>query len=153
MPLQNLLTKLLTHLLKQRKNGKRYLLMTNSNYFWTLPTWWVVSTLSYLPINVSFLVTFGDQVTKIRKYYGTFVYILQGKMCKTEKNRIKITELKWPKYQKPKYKNIQWTKQKVTKNQYIFLNLALSSKKEHSQIIVCQLFTVCWKVSVILLKI
>ena len=34
-----------------------------------------------------FLVTFGDEVAKIRKYYIIFVYILQGKMGKTEKNR------------------------------------------------------------------
>ena len=32
-----------------------------------------------------FLVTFGNEITKIRKYYGIFVYILQGKMDKTEK--------------------------------------------------------------------
>ena len=32
-----------------------------------------------------FLVTFGNKVTKIRKYYEIFVYILQGKMGKTEK--------------------------------------------------------------------
>ena len=41
-----------------------------------------------------FLVTFEDEVTKIRKYYVIFVYILQGKMGKTEKNRKKITQLK-----------------------------------------------------------
>ena len=41
-----------------------------------------------------FLVTFGDKVTKIQKYYVIFVYILQGKMGKTEKNRKKITQLK-----------------------------------------------------------
>ena len=35
----------------------------------------------------SFLVTFGDGVTKIQKYYVLFVYILQGKMGNTEKNR------------------------------------------------------------------
>ena len=34
-----------------------------------------------------FLVTFGDEVTKIRKYYVIFVYILQGKMGKTEKRK------------------------------------------------------------------
>ena len=33
-----------------------------------------------------FLVTFGDEGTKIQKYYVIFVYILQGKMGKTEKN-------------------------------------------------------------------
>ena len=41
-----------------------------------------------------FLVTFGKEVTKIRKYYITFVYILQGKMGKMEKTRKKITKLK-----------------------------------------------------------
>ena len=46
----------------------------------------------------SFLVTFGNEVSKIRKYYVIFVYILQGKMDKTEKNGMKITQLKWPKY-------------------------------------------------------
>ena len=35
----------------------------------------------------SFLVTLGDEVTKIQKYYVIFVYILQGKMGKMEKNR------------------------------------------------------------------
>ena len=33
----------------------------------------------------SFLVTFGNEVTKIQKYYAIFVYILQGKMGKMEK--------------------------------------------------------------------
>ena len=46
-----------------------------------------------------FLVTFGDRVTKIQKYYVIFVYILQGKMGKMEKNGKKIMQLKWPKYQ------------------------------------------------------
>jgi hypothetical protein len=32
------------------------------------------------------LVTFGDEATKIQKYYVIFVYILQGKMGKTDKN-------------------------------------------------------------------
>ena len=58
----------------------------------------------------SFLVTFGDQVTKIWKYYVIFVYILQSKMGKTEKNEEKITQLKWPKYQKPKDQNMGCTK-------------------------------------------
>ena len=35
-----------------------------------------------------------------RKYYKILVYILQEKMGKTEKNGKKITQLKWPKYQK-----------------------------------------------------
>ena len=41
-----------------------------------------------------FLVTFVDEVTKMQKYYVFFVYILQGKMGKTEKNGKKITQLK-----------------------------------------------------------
>ena len=36
---------------------------------------------------VWFLVTFDDEVTKIWKYYVIFVYILQGKMGKTEKRK------------------------------------------------------------------
>ena len=36
-----------------------------------------------------FLVTFGDEVTKIWKYYVIFVYILQGKMGKMEKTERK----------------------------------------------------------------
>ena len=48
--------------------------------------------------------------TKLQKYYVIFVYILKGKMGKTEKTGKKITQLKWPKYQKPKDKNMGWTK-------------------------------------------
>jgi hypothetical protein len=39
------------------------------------------------------LVTFGNEVTKIRKYYVIFIYISQGKMGKTGKNK-KIMQLK-----------------------------------------------------------
>ena len=71
--------------------------------------------LSWMPFmfrssHFSFLVTFGDEVAKIQKYYVIFVYILKGKMAKTEKNRKKITQLKWPKYQKPKDENMGWLK-------------------------------------------
>ena len=53
-----------------------------------------------------FLVTFGDKVQKTRKYYVIFVYILQGKIGKTEKNRkenhatevTKISKTNWQKY-------------------------------------------------------
>ena len=53
-----------------------------------------------------FLVIFGDDVTKIRKYYVIFVYILQGKMGKTEKNwkenhATKVTKI--PKTKRRKY--------------------------------------------------
>ena len=58
------------------------------------------------------MVTFGDKVTKIQKYYIIFVYILQGKMGKTEKTGKEITQLKWPKYQKPKDESMGWPKQK-----------------------------------------
>ena len=57
-----------------------------------------------------FLVTLGEEVTKIRKYYIIFVYILQSKIGKTEQKGKKITQLKWPKYQKPKDENMGWTK-------------------------------------------
>ena len=52
-----------------------------------------------------FLVTFDDEVRKIQKYYVIFVYILQGKMGKTETNG--------EKYQKPKDKNLGWTEHKL----------------------------------------
>ena len=68
-----------------------------------------VSLIPFLVFGFWFLVTFGDKVTKIRKYYVIFVYILQGKMGKTENNGKKITQLKWPKYQKPKDENMGWT--------------------------------------------
>ena len=55
-----------------------------------------------------FLVTYSDKVTKIPKYYVIFVYILQGKMCKTEKIKKKITQPNWPSYQKPKDENMGW---------------------------------------------
>ena len=52
-----------------------------------------------------FLVTFGDEVTKIRKYYVIFVYILQGTMGKTEKRKenhaTKVTKI--PKTKRQKY--------------------------------------------------
>ena len=38
---------------------------------------------------------------------------LQGKMGKTERNGKKITQLKWPKYQKPKDENMGWTKPRL----------------------------------------
>ena len=60
-----------------------------------------------------FLVTFGNEVMKIQKDYIIVVYILQGKMGKTEKTGKKITQLKWPKYQKPKDENMGWTKHKL----------------------------------------
>ena len=41
-----------------------------------------------------FLVTFGDEVMNIRKYFVIVVYILQGKMGKTEKKGKKIMQLK-----------------------------------------------------------
>ena len=62
-----------------------------------------------------FLVTFGDEVTKIQKYYVIFVYILQGKMGKKEKktkeNQATIVT-KIPKTKRGKY----GMKTKVTNN-------------------------------------
>ena len=53
-----------------------------------------------------FLDTFGDEVTKIRKYYVIFAYILQGKMGKTQKkwkenHATKVTKI--PKTKRRKY--------------------------------------------------
>ena len=48
------------------------------------------------------LVTFGDKVTKIQKHYVIFVYILQGKMGKTEKNRKESHATKATKIPKPR---------------------------------------------------
>ena len=45
------------------------------------------------------------------QYYVIFVYVLQGNMGKTEKNQKQITQLKWPKYQKPKDENMGSFKQ------------------------------------------
>ena len=56
-----------------------------------------------------FLVAFGEEVTEIWKYYVIFVYSLQGKMGKTEKTGKKITQVTWPKYQKPEDKYMGWT--------------------------------------------
>ena len=55
------------------------------------------------------MVTFGNEVMKIRKYYIILVYVLQGKMGKT-KNGMKITQIKLPKYQKPIDENMGGTK-------------------------------------------
>ena len=41
-----------------------------------------------------FFVTFGNEVKKMQKYYVIFVYILQGKMGKMEKNGKTIMQLK-----------------------------------------------------------
>ena len=66
------LKKLVTFLFLAFEGGagkKTFLRIGPKNMFWSF---W-------------FLVTFGKEVTKIQKYYVTFVYILQGKMGKTEK--------------------------------------------------------------------
>ena len=51
-----------------------------------------------------FLVTFGDKVMKIWKYYVIFVYILQGKLGKTKKrkesDKTKVTKIPETKSQK-----------------------------------------------------
>ena len=72
--------------------------------------YWLVFCSSHFSYFV--LVTFGDKVKKIWRYYVIFVYILQGKMGKMEKKGKKITHLKWPKYQKTKDENMGWTKHK-----------------------------------------
>ena len=54
-------------------------LCTNVSYIWAnllIPNGFFVFL---------FLVTFGDEIMKMQKYYVIFVYILQGKMGKSEK--------------------------------------------------------------------
>ena len=59
----------------------------------------------HLIFRFSFLVIFGDEVTKIRKYYVIFVYIFQDKMGKMEKQKenqtTKVTKI--PKIIRQKY--------------------------------------------------
>ena len=60
-----------------------------------------------------FLVTFGDEVTKIWKYSIIFVYILHSRWARRKKRKENHAELKWPKYQKPKDENMGWTNFKL----------------------------------------
>ena len=53
-----------------------------------------------------FLVAFGDEGTKIQKYYEIFVYILQGKLGKTGKNWKENQATKVTKIPKPKVQNM-----------------------------------------------
>ena len=60
----------------------------------------------FCSFHFGFLVTFGDEVSKIRKYYVIFVYILQGKMGKIEikwkeNHATKLTKI--PKIKRQKY--------------------------------------------------
>ena len=59
------------------------------------------------------LVTFGDEVTKIRKYYVIFVYILQGKIGKTEKTERKSRNYSNQNTKNPKDENIGWMKHMI----------------------------------------
>ena len=47
--------------------------------------WSCILKILFHSSHFSFLVTFGDEFTKIGKYYVLFVYILQGKIGKTER--------------------------------------------------------------------
>ena len=50
---------------------------------------------------------------KIRKYYFNLCLHFARQDGQNRKNGKKITQLKWPKYQKPKDENMGWTKHKV----------------------------------------
>ena len=89
------------HLYKRR--GKNFNSSSIFIYYFTNLFWRSITLLCtrfftrciYDTSHFWFLVTFfGDEVTKIQKYYIIFVYILQGNMGKMEKNRKKITQLK-----------------------------------------------------------
>ena len=48
-------------------------------------------------------------------------------MGKTERKKKKITQLKWPKYQKPKDENMGWTKQKLKHhNSIVFADMVFN---------------------------
>ena len=69
-----------------------------------------------------FFVTYDDEVTKIQKYYVILVYILQGKMGKTQKiwkenHFTKVTKI-------PKTKERKYGMNKTMMN-FIFLTLSL----------------------------
>ena len=51
----------------------------------------------------------GEEAANIQKYYVIFVYILKGKIGKTEKTGKEIMQVKWWKYKKPKDENMGWT--------------------------------------------
>ena len=55
-----------------------------------------------------FLVTFGNEVTDVHKYYVIFVHILQGKMGKTGKKQKEDHETEVTKITKTK--NMGWKK-------------------------------------------
>ena len=61
---------------------------------------WLISKCSCHSL---FFVFLSLLATRLQKYCVSFVYNLQGKMGKTERKGKKIKELKWPKYQKPKW--------------------------------------------------
>ena len=85
--------------------------MFRSSHFFVLGFWSLLATI----------------LQRIWKYYVIFVYILQGKLGKTERTGKKILQLKWPKYQKPKDKNIGWTKHK---SKCFFLTFYMNSHLE-----------------------
>ena len=60
----------------------------------------------FCSFHFGFLVTFGNEVSKIRKYYVIFVYILQGKMGKTKKRK-ENHATKVTKNSKPKGENME----------------------------------------------
>ena len=61
-----------------------------------------------------FLVTYGNKVTKIRKYYVIFVYILQGMIGKTEKNQNENHTTKVGNQNTENQKTIIWDEQNIT---------------------------------------
>ena len=47
-----------------------------------------------------------SQVTKVEKYYVILFTLYKARWARWKKNGIKIMQLKWPKYQKPKDENM-----------------------------------------------
>jgi hypothetical protein len=81
-----------TRKLKEKKNVFFFKVYTKVEFH--KKNWILVFSFMYLVSVNPMDRSLGNKVMKIGKYYVIFVYILQGKMIKTEKKGKKITQLK-----------------------------------------------------------
>ena len=91
--------------LKQLLIWKSTLWCKNELSIWNIFFYTYIQCLMFHSSHFWFLVTFGDKVKKIRKYYAIFLYILQDKMGKRGKRKenyaTKVTKI--PKTKRWKY--------------------------------------------------
>ena len=80
------------------------------------------SNVSFIPFFVfGFWSLLAKQLQKYANITSLFTYC-KARWTRKKKNRKKITQLKWPKYQKPKDKNLGWTKHKKLQNHNFWMN-------------------------------